>query len=155
MYKYAVKRLYKVPAEDAGRELERIRTKYGVLKPKDVVEESKDDSSVLHSIFQWDNNKAADSWRIQQAADLIRNVIVTVDSKEVKCNVRAFVSVSESPFSVASYVPIDEALRNEYTRKQLLEDAKRDMASFSAKYRTLDELGGIIDQMDNFLKEQE
>jgi len=151
MYKYAVDRLYKVPAEAAGKELERIRIKYGTLKPKNVVEESKDESSVLHSIFQWDNEKAADAWRIRQAQDLIRNVIVTVNKQEVKCNVRAYVNVADSPFNLASYVPIDEALRNEYTRKQLLDDAKHDMESFVAKYRTLDELGGIVSQMELFL----
>ena len=153
MYKYAVDRLYKVSAEDAGKELERIRIKYGTLKAEDVVEESKAKDSVLHSVFEWNNKEAADAWRINQAKALIRNVVVVIEKKEIKCKVRAFVSVAESPTSGASYVPINDALSNDYAKKYLMVCAKRDMESFVSKYRTLDELGGIISQMELFINE--
>lgn len=152
MYQYSIQGLYKVPAEDAGKELERIRQKYGTLKAEDVVTESKDPSSLLHSIFEWNNKKAGDAWRINQAKALIRSVIVTVEHKEVQCKVRAFVSVAEGPHDRASYVPIHEATSNDYAKKYLMNCAKHDMECFTAKYRTLSELDGIIGQMKLFLE---
>ena len=151
MYSYSIQGLYKVSAEDAGKELERIRQKYGSLKAEDVVTESKSKDSPLYSIFEWDNKKAADAWRVNQAKALIRNIVVNIEHKEMQCKVRAFVSVADGPQAKASYVPINEASNNEYAKKYLMNCAKHDMECFTAKYRTLTELGEIISQMKLFL----
>lgn len=151
MYSYTIQGIYKIPAEVAGKELERIREKYGTLEAEKVVEESKDDSSVLHSIFEWDEKKAADSWRVNQAKALIRSIVVNVEREEIKCKVRAFVSVSNAPGEKATYVPINDASNNEYAKWYLMNCAKHDMECFTSKYRTLSELGEIISQMKLFL----
>lgn len=147
MYSYNVKNLYKVSAEDAGNELERIREKYGTLLPKDVVEESKSEDSVLHSIFEWDNKKAADSWRISQAQALIRNVVVTIEHEEVVCKVRAFVNSRESASDERSYIPINVAMNNDVAYADMLATCKRDMQNFINKYQVLSETRGIIKEM--------
>jgi len=151
MYQYSIQGLYAVPAEVTGKELERIRKKYGTLNAKDVVEESKDPSSPLHRIFEWENDKAAESWRINQAKALIRSVVVVIEHKETPCKVRAFVSVADGPHNKASYVPITEATSNGYAKKYLMNCAKHDMECFAAKYRTLSELDEIISKMKLFL----
>lgn len=55
----------------------RLADPAGLLHPEAVVEAAKDEASVLHSRFEWDDTKAAAAHRLAQAAHLIR-VCVTV-----------------------------------------------------------------------------
>ena len=142
-YEFAVPRLYSITAEDAAKELERIKTKYGKLDPADVVEESKDTSSVLHSVFCWDDDEAAKRYRERQAQDLIRNIKVTIVNKTVNATVRAFVNVRTTTLPQRSYVSLYDAIKDDVAYADLLNQAKQEMASFVAKYSQIDELSGV------------
>jgi len=141
---YSVKGLYKVPVEQAKAELDRISELHGgKLNPEDVVAESKSKNSVLHEIFEWDNKKAADKWRIQQARDLIRNIRFVTTNEEVSISGRFYVNVREEPGEIRKYIPVKRALLNETARKDLLQQAKADMEIFCNKYKELEELGKV------------
>lgn len=59
--------------------LEKIRARNaGLLRPDDVVKDARSESSPLHSLFEWDNSKAAHQHRLYQARDLIASVRVEV-----------------------------------------------------------------------------
>lgn len=147
MYKYAVRGLYKVPAEDAGRELDRIREKRGTLNAEDVVEESRDKGSVLHDIFEWDNEKAADSWRIEQARGLIRNITVSITTEKQEVCLRAFHCVAMEKDGPRSYVPLNVVCADKDAYASLLENCKRDAQNFIRKYDMLKEAKPIVGEM--------
>jgi hypothetical protein len=71
----------------AAEELRRLQSVYGVITPEIIVNESKKSNSPLHSIFEWDNSKAAHNYRIQQARILLNNIQITVlcdgENKEI------------------------------------------------------------------------
>jgi hypothetical protein len=77
----------KVDPSVAANELQRLQTIYGVITPEIIVNESKNPESVLHPIFEWDNNKAAFNYRLQQARILLNNIQITIisdgESKEI------------------------------------------------------------------------
>lgn len=50
----------------------------GRLEPDDVVADARDESSPLHSHFEWDDGIAADEYRREQARVLIRSVRLEV-----------------------------------------------------------------------------
>jgi len=52
--------------------------KKGRLTPDGVLEAARDPAHPLHGHFDWDNESAGHSWRIEQARKLIRSVRVTV-----------------------------------------------------------------------------
>ena len=53
-------------------ELERIaKANGGVLRAEDVVESARNERSPLHASFTWDNDEAAERWRLHQARNLI------------------------------------------------------------------------------------
>lgn len=54
-------------AQEVGESLEEIQMKYGKLRPKLVVQEAEDDQHELHPYFDWEDEKAAMKWRLQQA----------------------------------------------------------------------------------------
>jgi len=59
-------------------ELRRLEKERGRLYPEDVVNAARAPANPLHEFFEWDNAVAANRWRLQQAAILIRKVKVTV-----------------------------------------------------------------------------
>lgn len=136
-----------VSAETAAAELERIRQKHGILKPELVVEESRSKKAVLHKCFQWDDAKAAEAWRTQQARTLIGNIYVVVTDEQVSCRVRALVNVSTAASPGRSYIPITEAIHDDAAYKDLLAQAKEEMSSFVGKYNQIAELNPVKAEM--------
>lgn len=136
-----------ITAREAASELERIKSKYGILKPETVVKESKDEGAVLHGYFNWDDESAAELYRAQQASDLIRNIRVVITEQKSEYCVRAFVNVRSEGNNTRSYVPLPEALADEEAYKDLLSQAKAEMSSFVSKYSQLEELNNVKAEM--------
>lgn len=147
-YEFILPRLYSgITADEAATELERIREKYGTLDPSLVVEESRDEENVLHKLFCWDDEQAAELWRKKQAQDLIRNIRVIVTNKKMEIAVRAFVNVRPDNGSYRSYIPIQEAILNDCAYNDLLEQAKAEMEDFVSKYAQIEELNPVKAEM--------
>jgi len=84
-----------VPAQLVGAELAKLEIrKKGVLVPKDVVSAAKPEGSKLHQCFQWNNKKAAEAHRLNQASEILRKITVEYsDTKGEKQTIRAFVNI--------------------------------------------------------------
>jgi hypothetical protein len=141
---------YSVPAQVAGEELERIENKYGGIVPSVVVAESKEETSPLHKIFEWDNDKAGEKWREQQARVLIGNIVtvhITKDNDELA--VRSFVNVTTNVApDVNAYVSVTKALSNADYRQQIVEQAKVEFLSFKKKYSNLKEFFTVFKEFE-------
>lgn len=148
MYKFIIPGLCPgLTADQVAGELDRIRQAYGELKPEHVVEESRPKDALLHSLFQWNDTVAAEQWRKEQAAKIIRNVNVVVKNENINCTVRAFVSVSAGKDIARSYIPIKEAIVNKDAYADLLQQAKDEMSAFVRKYSQLTELNAVKAEM--------
>ena len=75
-----------VNADVAGNELAKLTKKHGALTPDVVVEDARPEDAALHPVFEWDDFKAAEAHRRQQARTLIRSVQVVreTDTGEVR-----------------------------------------------------------------------
>ena len=51
------------------------------VKPEMIVAAAQDSNSELHKCFEWDDTEAARKYRIIQAGNLVRNLVI-VESKE-------------------------------------------------------------------------
>jgi uncharacterized protein YpuA (DUF1002 family) len=156
-YRYRKEGIVKAPAEITGSICQSIIDAEGAVTPERLVEVSKPKDAPLHQEFEWNNTIAAQKYREEQARQIIKNIVaieLTEDEeepKEVQCwvnSVRAFVPTDER---LHKYVSINTALKEPSWRNNLLENAKRDMKAFIAKYNKLTELDDIIDDMNNFL----
>lgn len=83
-----------VSAEVAAAELQRIELAEGGLTPRAVVDASRPEDAPLHDMFEWDNERAADSWRLDQARKAISSLRLVV--RENAPPVPAFASVRVS-----------------------------------------------------------
>ena len=145
IYKWKISK-YNVDAQEAGEELERIREKYNSITPKIVVEESRNNDSVLHSCFEWDDSKAAEAYRERQAQHIIANIVVEkVNDVDVSSDVRAFVHIQND------YKPIDTVVKVKDYRQELLTNALKDLEAFRSKYKALSELNDLFSCMDTLI----
>jgi hypothetical protein len=125
MKKYTWKRAWDakgIPAEKAVKIFEEIEQKFGKLTPETLVEHSKNKKSPLYKLFEWDNEKAADKWRLQQARMLINNVEVTVISDGKPVDIGAF-EITMNENSEKSYKNVQAMSFNEieYVRDSTLQ----------------------------------
>jgi hypothetical protein len=112
-------------AQLVGETLNELRDNNGYLKTESVVFAAKSKSSILNKYFEWNNNKSAEKFRLQQARNLISSVVEIVIIQEQEVAQRSFHSVQtikgedlESEGKV--YVTIQDAIENEDYRKHLL-----------------------------------
>lgn len=110
IYKWKMKGLSKgIDPDLAVQELKRIESVYGKITPEIVVDESKSNESVLHPIFEWDTNKAAYNWNLQQARTLLNNIQINIisDGEPRKIDVYEVVSKEEGYKNIESFTPDD------------------------------------------------
>lgn len=131
--------------QQIGRELDRIHKAEGIIMPEKVVEAARPIESPLHHEFEWDDAKAAEKFRIDQARGIIQNITVTIRKGETEGSVRAFVFLRSEARGYRDTVAV---LNNEESRRHLLEDALRDADIFRRKYATLHELGRVFEAIE-------
>lgn len=101
-------KITKVDIKKVIKELKIIEAAKGEITPESVVEFSRNKSSILYNYFEWDNDKAADSWRRQQASSLLRHVEVKVISAGETREYRAYEVIKMDNFNNGSqYRTID------------------------------------------------
>ena len=120
---------YSVDPELACKELARIHHKNGVLEAQTVVDESTPEDAPLHKVFEWDDAKAANNYRLVQSRTLIKSVRVV---REVnKPSVPVYVHVpSETENDVkAGYQPMSVVV----TRPDMYASA---LAALTSKFQS-------------------
>jgi len=120
------------------QELEIVRKNAsdGILRAEDVVEYARDESTSLHSRFEWDEATAAHDHRVWQARKIISVAVTMIPQSSNP--VRAYVSLSPDRTATGGgYTPIVKVLRNKAKREQMLVDALADFRVFEGKYNHL------------------
>ena len=103
-----------------GEELEDIKSR-GNLTPNRIVDRAKNNKSILHQYFEWDDTEAAEKYRLQQARQITNHIIEVIVIRGEKVEERAYFSVTAKNDEV-SYVSLSEAITNPSYKKQLLKD---------------------------------
>lgn len=73
---------------------ELIEERGGELSPRELVEYARKKNSPLHPLFEWDESKAAEAYRVSQASGHLRMVKITVVKDGVTHTPRACYSVT-------------------------------------------------------------
>lgn len=151
-YKYAG-RTFGVSADIVGTEIEKIEKEKGQVKPQDLVDVARPATSKLHNLFEWDDAKAGELYRRQQASIIIHSITVDVEEKETYS---AFVNIRDGADKgqkrQGMYVNVNRALKDETNRQLLLRCAIRDLEQFKMRYSKLTELVKIFEAIDEMLK---
>jgi hypothetical protein len=130
-------------------ELKRIaKANGGILRAEDIIDAARDEDSVLHDKFEWDDTEAAHQYRLEQARKLARVTVHLVNDGQSDMPIKVFVSLSpDRKEEGGGYRLLSNVMTSEQMRQQLLMDARRDMIFFEKKYKTLKELADVFISM--------
>lgn len=148
-YEWAPNRSLKIPAQVIGEELERIRIDNGgTLEPSMVVENARDQTSVLHNCgaFTWDASKAHEQHLLWEARRLIGSVVIAVvDGKETE-PVRAFVNIIGD--EGRAYHGLVSVMGDDEKKARLLRQARNEIEQWRRRYSALQEFANIFSAID-------
>jgi hypothetical protein len=145
IYEWTEGSRFTVAAQVAGEELERIRARHdGELEPAVVVKESRSRKSPLHGCFEWNDARAAQLHREEQARLLIRSVRIAEDAAEPQ---RAYVNVKTADGS--RYIPTSVAMADALMRRQVLQDAMILLQGVRQRLSSLKRFERISTAIDN------
>ena len=135
-------------------ELEQIREENGgILHPQKVVDFARDESTELHSKFEWDDTAAAENYRVWQARKVIRALVTIIPHKNEPYEVQTYVSMTADRYQgegtekrelTGGYRYMVDVLSTPDLRNTLLEEALAEFESWERKYHMIAELVEIF-----------
>lgn len=119
-------------AEEHGGQLSPEAIVAAAAKPRTTA------TKVLHEWFEWEAERAASQWRVEQAKYLLRSIqfVAIVDGKE-QSPVHAFYNVSPPELAeeerTTAYVSVDTLLNDDVLRAQYVERLRREALQWLAR----------------------
>jgi hypothetical protein len=105
----------------------------GTILPEKVVDRAERESSALHKYFEWNDSVAAREYRLNQARQLLRIVVIAEPDEPPR---RFAIHVSTEP----GYRLAEEVFSVKRLRDQWLEDAKREAGLYTERYERIAKL---------------
>lgn len=142
-----------VSAQVAGEELRRIEeANDGILRPRDVVDESRPEEAPLHPAFEWRDEVAAEKYREDQARQVIRSVRVVREEAPDKGPLLAYVHVqrpaTEEEANPQGYLSTATVMSDADLRQQVIEDAISQYEALHRRYQHIEELAEIHEAIE-------
>lgn len=148
-------RLSNCDPQQIGAELDRVRSESGDgFSPAAVVEVARDESSALHpAVFNCDPVEAAERYWENQAAYVIRHVVVVYeDGDHNRRQTNAFVSITERETQEVRYLPVWTAMADEDYRAQIVGQALDAVLQWRHKYAEYKEFARVFAAVDSTAK---
>jgi hypothetical protein len=147
IYEWRSDSRFPVGAQIAAERLKKIKNQYGAITPRVVVDDAANPRSPLHPCFEWDDETAADNFRLAQARKLIGSIVVAeMDDQIVNLETRAFVHITVG--DGARYEAVEVAMADDFMREEVLERAKREIKFWRARYAGYEEFADLVAGID-------
>lgn len=109
-----------------------------------ILDKARDEKTELHKCFDWNDAEAAEKWRLQQARHIVCNLVIKEKPDAPKPEVRVFFKTDNE----SGYKPTVLIMQDKDEYQKLLARALAELNSFRAKYKSLTELDGVFDAID-------
>jgi hypothetical protein len=146
IYEWKADSRFPIGAQIAAERLKKIKAQHGSITPRVVVDDAANPRSPLHPCFEWDDETAADNFRLFQARKLIGAIVVAeIDDQPVNLETRAFVHVTNDG---PHYEAVEVAMASASMRHEVLERAKREIKMWRARYAAYEEFADLVNRID-------
>lgn len=113
-----------------------------IATPETIVDKARDKTTELHKCFEWRDDVAAEKFRIIQARDIVRHLVILEETPpEERPEIRLFFK----PQGSLGYQKTELILTRKDSYAALLETAMAELRAFKRKYSFLSELQEIFD----------
>ena len=143
-----------VDANTVGGVVEQLEEKNGKVTKEDFLEASRPEDSATHALFEWDDSKAAEAYRLDQSRTIInslRVVYVKPDKEEVK--VSAFVQTYKENGN-AVYENVYDALKDDGKREVILNRIRGELNAFIVRNQHIEELADLLEEAAQKLRDK-
>ena len=130
---------------DAQRVADEIMSIGDDVTPQQVLEKAREENTELHKCFEWDDAIASEKYRLIQARDVIRFLVI---EEETVPTDRPEVRLMYKTDNATGYKPIKVIMQDKAEYEKLLERAWAELRAFKAKYAMLTELEEIFSLID-------
>jgi hypothetical protein len=113
----------------------------GNLSAKGLLDANRPEDAPLHNEFEWNDGVAAEKYREQQAMHIINSIVTVRDDVGP---VRNYFKVTDGS---RNYTSLSVIMERRDTREALLRQARRELAAFEMKYKVLEELAGVFNEI--------
>lgn len=113
--------------------------------PAQIVEKAKDSKTELHKCFEWDNEKAAEKYRLEQARMVTHQLVYVEPKKPELPPIRVFFKTDKND----GYKPTVLILQKKEEYQKLLQQAMAELSAFKTKYHSLSELDEVFFAIDH------
>ncbi len=113
--------------------------------PAQIVDMARDSSTELHKCFEWNDTVAAEKYRLEQARQVVRILVIKREDGQEDQPERRFFHKNEYS---EGYKSLEFIVRNETEYEKLLKQALSELHAFKAKYHALSELEEILALID-------
>lgn len=140
---WKIEGLYKADANIVAKEISELGDS---VSCEMIVEKARNEDTELHKCFEWRDDIAAEKYRLTQAQNVLRCLVITraePDKEPVKTNLRVFHNTNYH-----QYKSIDMAVRCQSEYERLLNTALGELKAFKEKYHMLSELEEILALID-------
>lgn len=143
VYKWKSGSRIKGDPQESGELMERLAATEEGLTARALLEANVPEGAPLHDDYEWDDDVAADKWRLQQSNQFIASLTVVVFEEKEGEKVdqpRAFHITTQEH----SYDPLNVILSEQSKYEAMLRNAMAELGTFKRKYEVLSELKPVF-----------
>ena len=143
---------YPVSAQEAGEHIEELDRQHGEVTPKIMVDDARPETALMHLMYEWRDDIAAEKYRYSQARKILSELVVVKvkyeDAEVLQEPVRAFASVKRLN-EKASFRPIVHIMSEEATAEIVIDNCRQELYALERKYRGLVDFEAIVKEWLN------
>lgn len=122
-----------------------------MVTPEILLEIARPKNNLLHKYFEWNNENAAEGFRLIQARRILRCIYIEIKpGVEIRAYHHCFIEESLDN----QYVSLDMAMESPQLWKQVVSKALREAEAWRERYKTYKELAPIISAINEVNKKQ-
>ena len=150
----------RISASAVSSEIDKLAKKNrGSITPTIIVEAARDEESPLHQIFDWDDEVAAEQWRLHSARHMLNHLVVRVAMSDgTNEHVKAYHCVSSSVVdndesSIGRvYLPLSTAMSSASVMAAIVSGALAELAGWQRRYGHYVELKQVSDHVGRAIR---
>lgn len=144
VYEWKKASYIKTNANVAGQMCEQLENTVG-LSAQTLLDANRDADAPMHNEFEWDDEKAAEGYRLSQARHIINCLCIKAEASPTKEPLRAFFKIERKD---SEYESLGVILQSEDKYNNLLRAALTELKAFEKKYRQLSELAAVFAEIE-------
>lgn len=148
VYQWKTAACIKADVQAAGEQFEMLERTVG-LTAENVLEANRAEETPLHDEFEWQDDVAAEKYRLHQAGNLIRFICIASETEQQSIPIRAFLKTE----AAQPYKSLNVIMQSADDYAAMLDRARRELAAFKNKYQALTELKPVFDAISGLESE--